>query len=1017
MRNKGIITAIAIFVAVVCIYQLTFTFVGRKWDRIADEYASAQSELETDLSKKSTTFNKARNHFLDSMNNTEVLDLGVTSFTLNEVRQNELNMGLDLKGGMNVVLEVSVADLIRAYAANPTDPAFSKALNTALEDINHSQDRLFNLFTKAYYEQNPGVSLVPVFASYDMKDKVTSAMSNEEVEQVIKAEIDDAIDNSFNVLRDRIDKFGVVQPNIQKMQTPGQIMVELPGVTEPERVRGLLQGAAILEFWPTYKVSEVANLLVQANAAVKNRKDLDEADKVDTTALTEVATNEEAELASADTTASDSTEASALDSLLDNQDLDSMTFERFEKESPLFAKLTLNQQATDGNSPMIGFAFKKDTATVNEYLAYPEVRNLFSGLRGGVRFAWGVNKNTEQETYILYALRVETRDGKAPLSGNVITDARSTVDQMKGMPEVTMQMNSEGTATWARMTRENVGNFIAIVLDGDVKSAPSINGEIPYGRSSITGDFTITETQDLANILKSGKMPASAKVVQEQVVGPSLGQEAIHSGMISFIIAFILILLYMLFFYGGNAGGIADIALIVNMLFIFGILASLRAVLTLPGIAGIVLTIGMAVDANVLIFERIQEELLGGKGVKLAIKDGYKNALSAILDGNITTFLTGVVLYFFGSGPIKGFATTLMVGIITSLFCAIFISRLLFEVQLKKNRENINFSTSFSKGWLRNTNINFIGKRKVAYFISGALITISLISLVTRGLDYGIDFKGGRTFVFQFDQDVNVENIKSSLATRFGSAPDVKTYGDSKGVIITTDYKIGSAKSAEENEQIDNEVEDILYTELKGFVKDDVTKQVFLADYRTSSEKVGPTVSKDIRNGAIISISIALLLIFLYIVVRFLNWQYGLGAIASLAHDSIIVLGIFSLLHGWLPFSLDIDQSFIAAILTVLGYSINDTVVVFDRIRENFKLHPKMGNSKLINMSVNSTLRRTFSTSLSTLVVLLAICIFGGTSVRGFVFALIVGIVVGTYSSIFVATPVAYDTMSKSKKN
>lgn len=1013
MRNKGIITAIAIFVAVVCIYQLTFTFVGRKWDSAADEYASAKAEQESDFSLKSATFSRARNNFLDSVSNKEVLNLGIAKFTLNDVRQNELNLGLDLKGGMNVVMEVSVADLIRAYAANPANPAFLAAMDAATKKSKNSQDDLYSLFIESYLEQNPGGSLVPVFASYEMKDKITNSMSNKDVEKVIRAEIDDALDNSFNVLRERIDKFGVTQPNIQKMQTPGQIMVELPGVTEPERVRNLLQGAANLEFWPVYKVSELVNQFNQANTVIKNKKDLEKESIKDTSSISQLADNLVSE--SQDSSAT----SAAIDSLYgENGALsDSMTMAMFEEQAPLFAKLQFSQ-SPDGNTPMLGFAVKKDTAIINEYLNYPEVKDVFSGLRSDIRFAWQHFKESAEsgEYFALYALKVETRDGKAPLSGNVITDARAGADPLTNQPEVTMQMNSEGAATWARLTRENIGNFIAIVLDDQVKSAPIINGEITMGRSSISGSFTPAETKDLANILKSGKMPARARVVQEQVVGPSLGKEAIQSGMISFLIAFGLVLLYMLFFYGGNAGGVADIALLINMLFVFGVLASLGAVLTLPGIAGIVLTLGMAVDANVLIFERIQEELLGGKGIKLAIKEGYRNALSAILDGNITTFLTGAVLYIFGSGPIKGFATTLMVGIVTSLFCAIFISRLLFEMQLKKNRDNIKFTTPYTANWLRNTKINFISKRKTAYIISAVMIAVSILSITFRGLDYGIDFKGGRTFVFQFEEDVNLESVKLSLADKFGSTPDVKTYGDAKGIIVTTDYKIDEGVTAEENEKIDTEVEDLLYDGLKDLAKEDVNKQEFLKNYRISSEKVGPTVSKDIKNGAIISISIALLLIFAYIVVRFLNWQYGIGAIASLTHDSIIVLGIFSIFHGILPFSMDIDQSFIAAILTVLGYSINDTVIVFDRVRENFKLHPKMKYNELMNMSINSTLRRTFSTSMSTLVVLFAICIFGGTSVRGFVFALIVGILVGTYSSIFVATPIAYDTLRRSKK-
>jgi SecD/SecF fusion protein len=626
-------------------------------------------------------------------------------------------------------------------------------------------------------------------------------------------------------------------------------------------------------------------------------------------------------------------------------------------------------------------------------------------------FRWAAGAVDEEGNFFYYyALKVTSRNGRAPLDGDAVKDARQDFGQNRATSVVNMSMNAEGAKIWARMTRENIGKQIAIVLDNYVQSAPTVQGEIPSGRTEITGGYSVNEAKDLANMLKSGKMPAPAIIVSEDIVGPTLGKESIESGLWSFVIAFMLILVYMFFFYSGRAGTVANVALITNLFFIIGVLASLGAVLTLPGIAGIVLTIGMSVDANVLIYERIQEEIRAGKGIKLAIKDGYQNAYSAIIDGQVTTLLTGVVLYMFGSGPIKGFATTLIIGILTSLFCAIFITRLIFERWLDKDKK-ITFVTSFTENWLRNAKIKFLEKRKIAYFVSGAMIIVSVLVLSTKGLHYSIDFKGGRTYVVRLDKAVQVADVAKTLSGEFGSTPEVKTFGGDNQIRITTDYRID-----EDGADVDSEIEDRLYNGLKSIIGSDVSKEQFLSNYRMSSQKVGPTISDDIRKSAVISIIFALIIIFLYILIRFRTWQYGLGAIAALAHDSIIVLGLFAILDGFLPFSLSVDQAFIAAILTVVGYSINDTVVVFDRIREYLHLHPKQDRVNVVDSALNSTLRRTFSTSFSTLIVLLSIFIFGGTSIRGFVFALLIGVVVGTYSSLFIATPIAFDTAKKADK-
>ncbi len=1011
MQNKGAILTFAILLAAVCLYQLSFTYKARQVEKQAREYAQGDSNKEF--------------FYLDSISGEEVYNfLGLKKFTYKEVKELEINLGLDLKGGMNVTLEIAVDDLIRALSNYNQDSTFNAALSLARKEQMGSQEDFVTLFGRAFEQIDPNARLASIFLTLELRDKININTTNAEVLDVIRAETNGAIDNAFNIIRTRIDRFGVAQPNIQQLQTKGRILVELPGVKDQSRVRNLLQGTAMLEFWETYENQEVYPFLLQANDRIR---EIQAAASGDTTSTIEDAPAAEApeatepavEVADATEAAADSAgkESSLLDELAAGAEGDSTgtapdNLEDFKKEFPLFALLnpSTDQQGQLFPGPSIGIAHSRDTARINDYLNMDQVKTLFPR---NLMFRWTAKPFDKAGTYYrLIALKSNTRDGKAPLDGDVITDARQDFDQFGSNPEVSMTMNSEGAKVWQRLTKENIGKSIAIVLDGYVRSFPTVQNEISGGRSSITGLESIEEAKDLANILKSGKMPAPARIIQEEIVGPSLGREAINSGFISFIIAFALVLVYMLFFYSRNAGLAANVALIANMFFIIGILASLGAVLTLPGIAGIVLTIGMSVDANVLIYERVQEERMAGKGIKLAISDGYKNAYSAIIDGQVTTLLTGIVLYVFGSGPIKGFATTLIIGILTSLFSAIFITRLIFEWKLTRSKD-IHFTTALTNNWLRNTVVKFIEKRKVAYIVSGAFIILSIGSLAVRGLSYGIDFRGGRTYVVRLNQDVEVDQVQSALTAVFGEMPEVKTFGDNNQIRITTTYKI-----EDDSKDVDDEVEGMLMQGLKNanVLDSNVSLEEFTDTYQQSSQKVGPTISADIRKDSVIAITFALLIIFLYIFIRFSNWQFGFSAVAAIAHDALVVLGIFSLLHNLVPFSLDVDQAFIAAILTVLGYSINDTVVVFDRIREYLKLHPKRKREVNMDEAVNSTLRRTFSTSLSTFVVLLAIFLFGGATIRGFTFALMIGIVVGTYSSIFIATPIAYDLQTRVSK-
>lgn len=989
MQNKGAILTFAVLLALVSIYQLTFTWKSKQVEKDAIEYAKGNPVQEY--------------HYLDSMSGEVVYNIGVKKFTYKEVKELEMNLGLDLKGGMNVTLEISVVDLIRAMSNYNPDSTFNAALNKTVELQKNSQKDFVTLFGETYKQMDPNAKLASVFNTLELRERVTFNSTNDDVLKVIREETDGAIDNSFNILRTRIDRFGVAQPNIQQLQTKGRILVELPGVKDQARVRNLLQGSAMLEFWETFENQEVYPYMLAANEKIK---------EIQGTTVTSAADSAVA----AGTTAADTVKAS--DSLLDEMNKtasDSTGVDNladFRKDYPLFAVLnpSTDQAGQLFPGPIIGMAHFKDTARVNEYLHLPQVRALFPQ---NMKFRWTAQAKDEAGNYYsLIALKVNSRDGRAPLTGDVIVDARQDFDQLGSNPEVAMTMNSEGAKIWQRMTKENIGKSIAVVLDGYVRSYPTVQNEISGGRSSITGLESIEEAKDLANVLKSGKMPAPARIVEEEIVGPSLGKESINKGLISFAAAFILVLIYMLFFYSKKAGLTANIALLVNLFFLIGVLASLGAVLTLPGIAGIVLTMGMAVDANVIIYERIQEEIRAGKGVSLAITDGYKNAYSAIIDGQVTTFLTGIILYLFGSGPIKGFATTLMIGILTSLFTAIFLTRIIFEWQLKRNKK-ITFTAQITKDVLTTVKFPFIEKRKIAYVVSGIMIVASIISISVRGFDFGVDFQGGRTYTVRFDQDVKVADVQKALTADFGgAAPEVKTFGSNDQVRITTKYKIDDL-----TENVDNEVEQALYSGLKtaGLIGN-VSYEDFTANYRLSSQKVGPTISDDIKKDAVIAITVALIMIFLYIMVRFPGWKYGVGGIVSLVHDSITVLGIFSIFHGILPFSLEIDSAFIAAILTVIGYSINDTVIVYDRIREYLHIHPKRDMQVNMDDAMNHTLRRTMNTSLTTLLVLVVIFIFGGANIRGFIFALLVGIGVGTYSSVFVATPFVFDTVTKFKR-
>ncbi len=984
MQSKGVIKWVAILLGLACLYQLSFTWKTNQVEKAAVEYAkSFPAEEQASMQQ----------YYLDSIENKTVYNVGLTSFTYKQCKEKEINLGLDLKGGMNVMLEIQVEDVVKSLAGESQhDPNFVIAITEANDALRKGTGGYIETLAEAYAKASNGAPLADLFVSPDRKD-IKSGMSDNEVVKILKQETDDALAASFNIIRSRIDHFGVVQPNIQRMPNSNRILVELPGVKEPERVRKLLQGTASLEFWTTYNGQELLPALQRADMIVKAYK----------------AENKEAEVK-----AEVKNDVPALAAEVSEEAKAEEAVSRFSREhNPLLA--LLNPAYAGG--AVLGAATAADTVAINKYLALPEVRDCFPS---DVRFKWGIKGDKLADgQFFLYTIKVERADGKAPLDGSVISDARATYAQTGANAEVSMAMNSNGITEWAQLTGENVGKCIAIVLDGYVYSAPVVRGKIEGGNSSISGDFTIQEAQDLANVLKSGKVPAPARIIQDTVVGPSLGQESINAGLLSFILAFLLVLLYMGLFYK-TAGWVSDVALITNVFLLMGCLVSFGSVLTLPGIAGIVLTMGMAVDANVIIFERIKEELRGGKGIHAAIKDGFSNAYSAIIDGNLTTIITGVILFIFGNGPVQGFATTLVIGILTSLFCSIFITRLILEAIVAK-RGKCSFSYKWSEKLLSNVNFDFIGKRKFAYIASGVVILAGVISLAFHGLNYGVEFTGGRTFVVRFDQNVSAEQVRESLDGAFvgadaaTSSVEVKQYGSENQMRIVTQYKYDDTSEA-----TTEEVETILYNALKGLYGYDITLDGFRSTQDDqngiiSAEKIGPAIAKDMTMGASLSLLFALLAIGLYITFRFRKWQWAAGATLALVHDAFMVIAMFSIFYSVMPFNLEINQAFIAAILTIIGYSINDTVVIFDRIRENLVLYPKRDEKENVNSALSSTLMRTLNTSGTTLVTLLAIFIFGGETIRGFVFALIIGVLVGTYSSLFIASPLAYDMQKKAK--
>lgn len=999
MQSKGAIKFVAVLLAIACIWQLSFSLVTSIQEGKAESYAQKAVEAFKQSSEYANVPDVDKAFYLDSLaknENRRYID-SISSekvyfgYTYKDVKAKEINLGLDLKGGMNVMLQVQLEDLVSALAGENKTPEFTKAISLAKERSVNSPDDFITLFAQAWKEVSNGQRLAQVFGTYDLASKIGPQSSDEDVLKVIRENAESAVANSYNVLRNRIDRFGVTQPSIQQLGNTGRILVELPGVKEPERVRKLLQGTASLEFWPTFDNADIAPYLQEADAALAATVEPDSA-----------------LVAEADVKEAVSDSSSVLSDEVNASASDAKALAEYRKAHPLFAVL---QPSGFRSGACIGFANGSDTAKVNRLLNQPEVKGIFPP---EFRPVWSVKPSTYVKggnIFELVAIKVATRDGKAPLDGGAVTDARVSYNGQgvnKGNPSVSMTMNAEGASIWARLTKDNVGHQIAIVLDDLVYSYPNVNSAITGGSSEITGNFDVEEATDLANVLNSGKLPAPAKIIQEQVVGPTLGSESIRAGLISFVIAFLLVLVYMIFFYSG-AGFVADIALLCNVLLLFGTLVSFGAVLTLPGIAGLVLTMGMAVDANVIIYERVKEELAAGKGLSKAIADGYSNAYSAIIDGQVTTLLTGIVLFIFGSGPVQGFATTLIIGIITSVVTSIFITRIIFDDRVSKGK-NVSFENNLTKDFLKHTNVNFIDKKKYSYLFSGILIVIAIASISFKGFTYGVDFTGGRTYVVRFDTPVTAEQVRSAAENEFGETVEVKQFGGESQMKITTKYKVD-----QESTDVDAEIEGKLYNALKGFFAEkDMTLGEFTSTLDNpngiiSSDKVGPTIANDMKRSAIFAVLIALFVIFAYIAVRFNGWTWGLGGVLSLAHTAIIVIGFFSLFSGILPFNLDVDQTFIAAILTIIGYAINDNVVIFDRIREFKVLHPKTDFKTNANIALNSTLTRTINTSVSTLVTMLAIAIFGGESIRGLSVALILGICFGTYASIFIGTPIMYD--------
>lgn len=999
MQNKGFIKVFAVLLTLVCLFYLSFSFVTRHYTNKAKEYAKGDLKMEQD--------------YLDSLSN-EKIWLG--NYTLKQCREMEISLGLDLKGGMNVILEVSVPDVIKSLADNKPDENFNKALGAAAKQAMNSQEDVISLFVKEYHKVAPGAKLSELFATQQLKDKVSQKSSDAEVEKVLREEVKAAVENSYNVLRTRIDRFGVVQPNIQSLEDKmGRIMVELPGIKEPERVRKLLQGSANLEFWETYTAKEALPYIQAADRklhAVLTNETTTDSLTTDSSIVKEAVAQEvkvEKSMNAADSL------AAALKGDKKAEKEETATAD-MKKQYPLLAILQLN---SSGQGPIVGYANYKDTADINRYLSMAEVQ---SELPKDLRLKWGVSPaefDKKGQIFELYAIKSTERNGKAPLEGDVVTDAKDEFDQFS-KPAVSMGMNSDGARRWAQLTKQNIGRSIAIVLDNYVYSAPNVNSEITGGRSQITGHFTPEQAKDLANVLKSGKMPAPAHIVQEDIVGPSLGQESINAGIFSFIVALVVLMIYMCAMYGFIPGMVANSALFLNFFFTLGVLSSFQAALTMSGIAGMVLSLGMAVDANVLIYERTKEELRAGKGVKQALADGYSNAFSAIFDSNLTSIITGIILFNFGTGPIRGFATTLIIGILASFFTAVFVTRLVYEHFMSKDKWlNLTFTSKVSKNMMANSRFDFMGSNKTSLMIVSLVILVCVGSFAIRGLSQSIDFTGGRNFKVQFEKPVEPEQVRDLIANKFGKDANVNVIAigtDKKTVRISTNYRI-----EEDAENVDSEIEAFLYESVKPLLTQNITLATFIdRDNHTggsiiSSQKVGPSIADDIKTGAFWSVVLALIAIGLYILLRFRNIAYSVGSVVALTSDTVMIIGAYSLLWGIVPFSLEIDQTFIGAILTAIGYSINDKVVIFDRVREFFGLYPKRGTRELFNDSLNTTLARTINTSMSTLIVLLCIFILGGDSIRSFAFAMILGVVIGTLSSLFIASPIAYN-MLKNKK-
>ncbi len=988
MQNKGFVKVFAVLLTLVCLFYLSFSFVTAHYNSKAAEYAGGDPVKES--------------FYIDSLS-TQKVWLG---YTLKQCREMEVTLGLDLKGGMNVVLELNVPDVIRSLSNKNQDPNFNKALELAYARQATSNRDFIDLFAEEYKKLDPGARLSAIFSTFELKDKITPQSSDAEVIAVLKSESKSAIDNSFNVLRTRIDRFGVVSPNIQRLETAGRILVELPGVKEPERVRKLLQGSANLEFWETYRLPEIYQQLVAADnllaTLLTKSSDATAPVEADSTQTETAAVSPETQANEADSLLAQIQEQPGVPQAQDMAE--------FAKQHPLFALLQISQYNGQlMNSSAVGVASTVDMAKINEYLAMKQVKDL---LPRNLSLKWGVKAIDEKGMYYeLYALKTSGRDGSPALGGDVVTDAVADFTQQGGRTEqiVSMSMNAEGAKQWARVTKENIGKQVAIVLDELVYSAPNVQVEITDGRSQITGNFTPEDAKDLANVLKSGKMAASIQIVQEDVVGPSLGQEAINAGVISFIIALIILALYICVMYGIIPGLIADSALILNIFFTMGILASFQAVLTLPGIAGMVLTLGMAIDANVLIYERTKEELRAGKSLAKAISDGYSNAFSAIFDSNVTSIITGIVLFYFGTGPIRGFATTMIIGLIASFLTAVFLTRIVYEALLAKDKlKNLTFTTSLSKDLLVNPKINFLAVRKVGYLIPVVLIVLGAISMATVGLNNGIDFTGGRNYVVRFDKDVNTGEVRDMLDNQLEGAVSVITIGTANQVRISTNYKIQDSDPS-----VDQEIESKMYAGLKPLLPENITQAQFVSDYIQSSQKVGPSMAEDIRNSAILAVIFAMICMALYILLRFRDVSFSVGTFVSVFATTLSIIACYTMLWKVLPFSMEVDQTFIAAILTIIGYSINDTVVVFDRIRETIGLYPKRDRYQVINDSLNSTLARTFNTSFSTFLVVLIIFVLGGSTIRSFTFAILLGVAIGTYSTLFIATPIAYEIQKR----